>query len=119
LPSTLDVGHLLSATAAVGADGHSDYGAVFERFWTRYGPDVSNTSTLIIAGDGRTNYRDPGTATLRLLHQRARRLYWLNPEPGEEWGTADSRIDEYRRYCDQLVEVRTLLQLGDFVSRLA
>jgi uncharacterized protein len=118
LPSTLDVGHLLAATEAVGADGHSDYGAVFQRFWSRFGADVSNTSTVIIAGDGRTNYRDAGTATLRLLHQKARRVYWLNPEPRQEWGTADSSIDEYRRYCDQLVEVRNLHQLSDFISRL-
>jgi uncharacterized protein with von Willebrand factor type A (vWA) domain len=118
LPSTLDVGHLLAATEAVGADGHSDYGAALERFWTRYGPDVSSTSTVIVAGDGRTNYRPAGTATLRLLHQKARRLYWLNPEPRPEWGTADSSIEEYRRYCDELVEVRNLHQLSDFVSRL-
>jgi uncharacterized protein with von Willebrand factor type A (vWA) domain len=118
LRSTLDVGHLLAATEAVGADGHSDYGAVFERFWSRFGPDVSSTSTLIIAGDGRTNYRDAGTATLGLLHRKARRLYWLNPEPRQEWGTSDSSIDAYRRYCDQLVEVRNLHQLSDFISRL-
>jgi uncharacterized protein len=118
LPSTLDVGHLLATTEAVGADGHSDYGAVLQRFWYRYGSDVSNTSTLIIAGDGRTNYREAGTATLRLLHQKARRVYWLNPEPRQEWGTADSSIDEYRRYCDQLVEVRNLHQLSDFIARL-
>jgi uncharacterized protein with von Willebrand factor type A (vWA) domain len=119
LPSTLNVAHLLAATDAVGADGHSDYGAAFERFWSRYGADVSNTSTVIIAGDGRTNYREAGTATLRLLHQKARRVYWLNPEPRQEWGTADSSIEEYRRYCDQLVEVRNLHQLSDFISRLA
>jgi uncharacterized protein with von Willebrand factor type A (vWA) domain len=118
LPSTLDVAHLLAATEAVGADGHSDYGAVFERFWARYAPDVSSTSALIIAGDGRTNYRDAGTATLRLLHQKARRVYWLNPEPAAEWGTADSAVDEYRPYCDQLVEVRNLHQLSDFIARL-
>jgi uncharacterized protein with von Willebrand factor type A (vWA) domain len=119
LPSTLDVGHLLAATEAVGADGHSDYGAVLERFWTRYGPDVSSTSTVIVAGDGRTNYRPAGTATLWLLHQKARRLYWLNPEPRQQWGTADSSIEDYRRYCDELVEVRNLHQLSDFISRLA
>jgi uncharacterized protein with von Willebrand factor type A (vWA) domain len=118
-PFTLDVGHLLAATDAVGADGHSDYGAVFSRFWSRYGADLSNTSTVIIAGDGRTNYRDPGTATLRLLHQKARRLYWLNPEPRQEWGTADSSIDAYRRYCDALVEVRNLRQLSDFIYHVA
>jgi uncharacterized protein with von Willebrand factor type A (vWA) domain len=118
LPSTLDVGHLLAATEAVGADGHSDYGAVWQRFWIRYGPDVSSTSTIIVAGDGRTNYRPAGAATLRLLHQKARRLYWLNPEPRDQWDTADSNIEEYRRYCDELVEVRNLNQLSGFISRL-
>jgi uncharacterized protein with von Willebrand factor type A (vWA) domain len=118
LPSTLDVGHLLAASEAVGEDGHSDYGAVWQRFWIRYGPDVSSTSTIIVAGDGRTNYRPAGAATLRLLHQKARRLYWLNPEPRDQWDTADSNIEEYRRYCDELVEVRNLNQLSGFISRL-
>jgi uncharacterized protein with von Willebrand factor type A (vWA) domain len=119
LPPTLDVSHLLATTSAVGADGHSDYGAVFRRFWARYGSDISNTSTVIVAGDGRTNYRDPGTTTLHLLHQRARRVYWLNPESRREWGTSDSCIEEYRPHCDQLVEVRNLRQLSDFVYRIA
>ena len=119
LPATLDVSHLLATTEAVGTDGHSDYGAALARFWTRYGREVTSTSAVIIAGDGRTNYRDPGTASLRLIHERARRLYWLNPEPQRYWGTTDSRVDEYRNHCDQLVEVRNLRQLSDFVYRMA
>ena len=118
LPGTVDIRHLLGATEAVGPDGHSDYGATLGRFWTRFGGDVSSTATIIIAGDGRTNYRDPGTATLRRLHERARRLYWLNPEPRTEWDTADSNIKEYRANCDGLHEVRNLRQLADVIYQL-
>ena len=118
LPGTVDIRHLLGATEAVGADGHSDYGAALGRFWTRFGGDVSSTATIIIAGDGRTNYRDPGMATLRRLHERARRLYWLNPEPRTEWDTADSNIEEYRANCDGLYEVRNLRQLADVIYQL-
>jgi uncharacterized protein with von Willebrand factor type A (vWA) domain len=118
LPARLDVAHLLAATDAVGPDGHSDYGAALERFWVHYGGNIGGTSTIIIAGDGRTNYRQAGTARLAALHQRARRLYWLNPEARVEWGTTDSYIEEYRRHCDGMFEVRNLRQLGEFVYQL-
>jgi uncharacterized protein with von Willebrand factor type A (vWA) domain len=118
LPASLDAAHLLAGTDAVGADGHSDYGAALERFWVHYGGDIGSTSTIMIAGDGRTNYRQAGTARLAALHQRARRLYWLNPEPRVDWGTTDSNIEEYRRHCDGLFEVRNLRQLGEVVYQL-
>jgi uncharacterized protein len=119
LPATLEVRHLLTATEAVGPDGHSDYGAALQRFWARYGDDLSGAATVIVAGDGRTNYRDAGISVLRLMHERVHRLYWLNPEPRGDWGRADSGIDAYRQYCDGLFEVRNLRQLGEFVYQLA
>jgi uncharacterized protein len=119
LPATLEVRHLLTETEAVGADGHSDYGAALRRFWLRYGADLSGAATVIVAGDGRTNYRDAGISSLRLMHERAHRLYWLNPEPRQDWGRSDSGIDGYREHCDGLFEVRNLRQLSEFVYQLA
>src|SRR5207249_4593751 len=65
----LDARHLLARDAVVWADGHSDYGHVFERFWDVTGLGaLGSRTTVIITGDARNNYRDPGLAALRALH---------------------------------------------------
>jgi len=116
----LDARHLLARAAVVWADGHSDYGHVFERFWNVYGLGaLGPRTTVIITGDARNNYRDPGLAALRAIQECARRVYWLNPEPRPEWNTTDSIIAAYAPYCAGVFEARNLRQLADFVRAIA
>jgi uncharacterized protein with von Willebrand factor type A (vWA) domain len=114
-PGALAVTHLLATADVVGPAGHSDYGAVFDRFLTRYAGALGPRATLIITGDARNNYRAPGLASLRAIADRARRVYWLNPEPRERWGTTDSIIAAYASCCDAVHEARNLRQLAAFV----
>jgi uncharacterized protein with von Willebrand factor type A (vWA) domain len=115
----LSPANLLAATSAVAVDGHSDYGAVFRRFWREHGQaTVGPRTTVVITGDARGNYRDPGLEPLRQIRDRARRLYWLNPEPRSDWDTTDSLVRLYRPYCAGLVEARNLRQLAAFVRGL-
>jgi len=107
----IDLRNAFARARVVWADGHSDYGNVFERFTERYGPDLDARSTLIVMGDARGNYRDPGLHALRGLRARARRLYWLNPEPRSDWDTTDSVMSLYAPVCDRVFEVRNLRQL--------
>jgi uncharacterized protein with von Willebrand factor type A (vWA) domain len=112
--------NLLYGTDVVAADGHSDYGNVFERFWHLYGyADLDPRSTVIITGDARNNYREPGVEKLRSVRERSRRLYWLNPEPRERWDTTDSIMTAYEPECTGAHEVRNLGQLADFVLSIA
>ena len=48
--SFLEVRHVLYRADVVGADGHSDYGAVLDRFWLVQGGDIDSRSTVIITG---------------------------------------------------------------------
>jgi len=107
----IDLRNAFARARVVWADGHSDYGNVFERFAERYGPDLDARSTLIVMGDARGNYRDPGIEALQGLRAGARRLYWLNPEPRSEWDTTDSVMSLYAPVCDRVFEVRNLRQL--------
>jgi len=50
------------------------------------------------------------------LRMRARRLYWLNPEPRGYWDTGDSIVSEYGVHCDGVYECRNLRQLQRFVA---
>jgi uncharacterized protein with von Willebrand factor type A (vWA) domain len=114
----MDLRGAFARARVVWADGHSDHGNVFARFAELYGPDLDARSTLIIMGDARNNYREPGLAELRSLRERVRRVYWLNPEPCQQWDTTDSLMRLYRTCCDQVFEVRNLRQLSDCVDEI-
>src|SRR5206468_4306891 len=118
--SERDGRHLLAPAAVARADGYSDDAHVFERFWNVYGLGALGPgTTVIITGDARNNYRDPGLAALRAIQECARKVYWLNPEPRPEWNTTDSIMAAYAPYCDGVFEARNLRQLADFVRAIA
>jgi uncharacterized protein with von Willebrand factor type A (vWA) domain len=115
----LDLRATFARAQVVADDGHSHYGQVLERFAERWGGDVDARSTLIVMGDARGNYRDPGVERLRQLRARSRRLYWLNPEPRRQWDTTDSVMSLYARHCDRVFEVANLRQLADCVYEIS
>jgi uncharacterized protein with von Willebrand factor type A (vWA) domain len=117
--SFLEVRHVLYRADVIADDGHSDYGAVFERFWERHGDGLDSRSTIIITGDARSNHREPRIESLRTIHARARKVYLLNPEPASDWNTTDSIVDAYRPALDGVFEVRNLNQLAEAIFRIA
>jgi uncharacterized protein with von Willebrand factor type A (vWA) domain len=98
-------------------DGHSDYGNAFGVFAEKYAAAVGPKTSLLVLGDGRTNYRQPGLPVLADLVRRARSAYWLNPEPARLWGSGDSAADKYGQVIP-MIEVRNAAQLADFVTTL-
>jgi uncharacterized protein len=101
----------------VGFDGHSDYGAAFEVFTEKWPAALGPKSSLLVLGDGRTNYRRPGLPLLGEMVRRSRSAHWLNPEPRRLWGSGDSAADQYREVID-MVECRNAAQLAEFVTTL-
>lgn len=98
-------------------DGHSDYGNAFVSFVEKYPNVVSPRSALLVLGDGRTNYRDPGVDVLSHLVTASRHAHWLNPEPQPLWGSGDSAVP---RYCDVITmhECRSAKQLAGVIEGL-
>ncbi|MFN6118970.1 MAG: vWA domain-containing protein, partial [Actinomycetes bacterium] len=103
----------------VWVDGHSDYGHAFEVFWERYGKDVGPKTTVLLLGDARNNYHASQSWVVKEIRQKARHVYWLNPEPRSYWNTGDSIVGEYGTHTDGVYEVRNLRQLEGFVEKLA
>jgi uncharacterized protein len=101
----------------VAFDGHSDYGNAFEVFADRWATVVGPKTSLLVLGDGRTNYRPPGLPVLADLVRRSRSAHWLNPEPRRLWGSGDSAADRYGEVID-MVECRNAAQLAEFVTTL-
>lgn len=99
-------------------DGHSDYGTSLERFWARAGESLTPRASVLILGDARNNYRASSAWVVKEMHKRARRVYWLNPEPAMYWDTGDSIAGDYARYIDGMIEVRNLRQLETFITRV-
>jgi uncharacterized protein len=114
----LDPRLLVTLPGVVVDDGHSDYEAAIRRFLDHHGTAVGPSTTVIVTGDGRTNYRSPGTEGFRLLCSRARAVYWFDPEPRESWHSHDSAMSVYEQHCDGVFEVRTLRQLSDAIAAI-
>ncbi len=113
-----DAFHLLGRAGVISGDGHSDYGRAFARFWLDHGHVIGSSTTLIVTGDARTNHRPAGLGAFGEVCARAKRVYWLNPEPRSDWGTTDSMIGDYAPSCTKVFEVRSLHQLGDAVAEI-
>jgi len=103
----------------VWVDGHSDYGHAFEVFWDKYGKDVGPKTTVLLLGDARNNYHASQSWVVKEIEQKARHVYWLNPEPRSYWNTGDSIVGEYGNFTDGVFECRNLRQLEAFVEKLA
>jgi uncharacterized protein len=100
-------------------DGHSDYGNALSTMLERYPDAITPRTTLLILGDARNNYRATNSWALAELRRRAKRVYWLNPEPATTWDTGDSVMQRYAPHTDAAVECRNLRQLAEFIETLA
>jgi len=77
----------------------TDYGRALEDFRHATADSLTRRTTVIILGDGRSNWSDPRLDLMREVAERCRAVIWLNPEPETYWGQGDSRMDAYRRFC--------------------
>jgi uncharacterized protein with von Willebrand factor type A (vWA) domain len=102
----------------IAADGHSDYGRALASFWSRWGREIGPRSSVVVLGDARNNYHAANAWVLGELRRRARRVWWLDPEPRSYWDTGDSIVSEYGAFCDGVFECRNLRQLEAFVSQI-
>ncbi|WP_053752065.1 vWA domain-containing protein [Streptomyces sp. MMG1533] len=100
-----------------GWHGSSDYGVALGEFAERYGDAVGPRTTVFVLGDARTNMSDPNLPAVRQIAERARRVYWLNPEAHTQWGTGDSAAPAYAEAVE-MHECRNTRQLSALVGRL-
>jgi uncharacterized protein with von Willebrand factor type A (vWA) domain len=105
--------------SVVDGDGHSDIGRALDMFNREYSAGLGPRSTVLILSDARNNARDPRAQALQRISEKARKVYWLNPESRDRWDTGDSIIGFYEGHCDAVTECRNLKQLADFVYRRA
>ncbi|MFD5325259.1 VWA domain-containing protein [Streptomyces sp. NPDC127092] len=108
---------ILAEATLTGWHGQSDYGTALGEFAERYLDALGPRTVVFVLGDARTNRSDPNLAALKLVADRARRMYWLNPEQPALWSTGDSVAHAYA----ELVEMRPCRnagQLAELIGRL-
>jgi hypothetical protein len=96
----------------------TDYGVTLRHFQREYMELLTKKTTLIIVGDGRSNYMHPEDAILGQMRERCRRVIWLNPEPEQIWGTGDSEIKAYMHHCHEVRQCSNVNQLIAFIEDL-
>ena len=109
----------LAQTLKQYGQGSTDYGGALAELERLTLHDIDHRTTVLILGDGRSNYGDPGDHSLRRIHARARRVLWLNPEPRSFWNTGDSEMRKLSACCDRVEPCRSLRHLERIVSEIA
>ena len=94
----------------------TDYGRALMDFSELHRDALDRHTTVIVLGDGRSNYANPRLDIMREISHRARAVIWLNPEPETYWGQGDSRMDQYKRFCHVAKVCNTLNQLERIIE---
>jgi hypothetical protein len=96
----------------------TDYGLTFRQFKKEYMDILNKKTTLIIIGDGRSNYSNPEEHILDEMREKCRRVIWLNPESRHFWFTGDSEMRVYQACCNEVRLCQNLNQLLKFIQSL-
>jgi len=94
----------------------TDYGRALVDFTELHRDEIDRHTTIIILGDGRSNYANPRLDIMREIAHRSRAVIWLNPEPETYWGQGDSRMNDYARLCHVAKVCNTLNQLERIIE---
>ncbi len=104
--------------ASIDYHAATDYGMTFRNFKKDYMDILNKKTTLIIIGDGRTNYTNPEEGILEEMRDKCRRIIWLNPETELFWNSGDSEMRLYQAHCYEVRPCQNLNQLYSFIKDL-
>ena len=96
----------------------TDYGQTFREFKAEYMDILNKKTTLVVIGDGRSNYTHPEPGILDEMRGKCRRLIWLNPETEMFWYSGDSEMRTYESLCNDVRACGNLNQLRAFIESL-
>ncbi|SLM27978.1 conserved hypothetical protein [Desulfamplus magnetovallimortis] len=102
----------------INTNAPTDYGATLSTFKKDFSHLINQKSTLIIMGDGRSNYLNPQAHILGELREKCRRIIWLTPEAYNTWNKGDCELSAYRPHCHELRTCMNLDHLTQFIQEL-
>jgi len=104
--------------ADIAYDAPTDYGQTLREFKAGYLDILNKKTTLIVIGDGRSNYSHPEGGILSEMRDKCRRVIWLNSETEMFWYAGDSEMKTYERICHEVRPCGNLNQLIEFIREL-
>ncbi|TWG07546.1 vWA domain-containing protein [Saccharopolyspora dendranthemae] len=108
---------ILTEATVTGWHDSSDYGNALAEFAEHHLDAIGPRTSVLILGDARTNGWNPNLDALHDIKERARRVFWLNPEPESRWSTGDSAAHAYAQVAE-MHECRNTQRLTHLVSTL-
>jgi uncharacterized protein with von Willebrand factor type A (vWA) domain len=104
--------------AVVRGGDNSNYGRVLRTFEARHLREVDRATTVVILGDGRTNYHQASPEVLDRIRACSHALVWLCPEARGQWTVGDSAMTRYAPKCSAVLEVRSARDLENAARTL-
>lgn len=97
---------------------YSDYYRPLETFRKEYFSKLTKDSVVFFMGDARNNKNETGEEFVKAIARKAKKTYWLNTESKEQWNKADSIIDVYGQYMNEVKEIITVADLLNFLTEV-
>ena len=98
--------------------GSTDYGQALSDFVSLCLDDIDKKTTVVILGDARNNFGPEKAHLMKLVYERAKQVYWLNPEGKYRWNTGDSVMKNYSAYCTKVFQCGSIDQLERVIATL-
>lgn len=92
---------------------NSNYGRALAAFEARVFRQLDRRTTVVILGDGRTNFLPDEVSIVERLKTRAGSVLWICPEPPSSWGAGDSAMPRYAAAVTRVLVARTARELED------
>jgi len=102
---------LRAAESVVNVRENSSYARAFRAFERHFIESIDRRTTVVVLGDGRTNYQPTGTDVVARIRARAKSVLWLCPEPRATWGIGDSAMPAYAQVVTQVFEAASARDL--------
>ena len=98
--------------------GSTDYAQAFSDLTSICMEDIDKKTTVVILGDARNNFGPEKAHLLKGVYERAKQVFWLNPEGKYRWDTGDSVMKTYSAYCTKVFQCGNINQLERVISTL-
>lgn len=109
-PSNVVLG-LIEQGTIVDRTRNSNYGRALTMFEELLGQTIDRRVTVVILGDGRTNFLGDEIGVVERLRRRAGSVLWICPESPGSWGTGDSAMPRYAAAVDRVLVARNAREL--------
>ena len=98
--------------------GSTDYGQALTDFVSLCIDEIDKKTTVVILGDARNNFGPEKAHLMKIINERSKQVFWLNPEGKYRWDSGDSVMTTYSAYCTKVFQCGNIEQLERVISTL-